>query len=203
MRNIHHWLKQGCFNAISTVAASMLTRWCFNPAWSLGLILGSLSQDFVCWGLFIFYPINQYFFLLLLSAYRFKIRKYTDTVKHNLYTRMTYNVKTDRKADASLRLHICRLIKVFTCPQIHYKIGLLIKVKNSKIRNWSNQALHPTQDIIWKSNRIQEPRSQHLPAGNHKATRNFFFVWFDSLRPLNNLSVMRDVFLGWTSTKLG
>ena len=30
------------------------------------------------------------------------------------------------------------------------------------------------------------------------------FVWFDSLRPINNLSVIkgRD-FLGWTSTKLG
>ena len=32
----------------------------------------------------------------------------------------------------------------------------------------------------------------------------FFFVWFDSLRPINNLSVIQGwVFLGWTSTKLG
>ena len=30
------------------------------------------------------------------------------------------------------------------------------------------------------------------------------FVWFDSLRPINNLSVIQGrVFLGWTSTKLG
>ena len=30
------------------------------------------------------------------------------------------------------------------------------------------------------------------------------FVWFDLLRPINNLSVMKGrVFLGWTSTKLG
>ena len=30
------------------------------------------------------------------------------------------------------------------------------------------------------------------------------FVWFDSLRPIYNLSVIkRRVFLGWTSTKLG
>ena len=30
------------------------------------------------------------------------------------------------------------------------------------------------------------------------------FVWFDSLRPINNLSVNQGrVFLGWTSTKLG
>ena len=32
----------------------------------------------------------------------------------------------------------------------------------------------------------------------------FFFVWFDSLRPINNISVKQGrVFLGWTSTKLG
>ena len=30
------------------------------------------------------------------------------------------------------------------------------------------------------------------------------FVWFDSLRPINNLSVIKgQVFLDWTSTKLG
>ena len=30
------------------------------------------------------------------------------------------------------------------------------------------------------------------------------FVWFDFLRPINNLSVIKGrVFLGWTSTKLG
>ena len=30
------------------------------------------------------------------------------------------------------------------------------------------------------------------------------FVWFDWLRPINNLSVKQGrVFLGWTSTKLG
>ena len=32
----------------------------------------------------------------------------------------------------------------------------------------------------------------------------FCFVWFDSLRLINNLSVIKGlVFLGWTSTKLG
>ena len=31
-----------------------------------------------------------------------------------------------------------------------------------------------------------------------------YFVWFNSLRPINNLSVKQgQVFLGWTSTKLG
>ena len=30
------------------------------------------------------------------------------------------------------------------------------------------------------------------------------FVWVDSLRPINNLSVIKgQVFLGWTSTELG
>ena len=30
------------------------------------------------------------------------------------------------------------------------------------------------------------------------------FVWFDSLRPINNISVKQGrIFLGWTSTKLG
>ena len=34
--------------------------------------------------------------------------------------------------------------------------------------------------------------------------RIFLFVWFDSLRPINNLSVIKwQVLLGWTSTKLG
>ena len=32
----------------------------------------------------------------------------------------------------------------------------------------------------------------------------FYLIWFDSLRPINNLSVKQGrVFLGWTSTKLG
>ena len=32
----------------------------------------------------------------------------------------------------------------------------------------------------------------------------FVFVWFDSLRPINNLSVIKGrVFLGWTTSKLG
>ena len=32
----------------------------------------------------------------------------------------------------------------------------------------------------------------------------YAFVWFDSLRPINNLSGKQGwVFLGWTSTKLG
>ena len=34
--------------------------------------------------------------------------------------------------------------------------------------------------------------------------KNDLFVWFDSVFPINNLSVIKgQVFLGWTSTKLG
>ena len=37
-----------------------------------------------------------------------------------------------------------------------------------------------------------------------KSQRIKIFVWFDSLRHINNLSVKQElVFLGWTSTKLG
>ena len=43
---------------------------------------------------------------------------------------------------------------------------------------------------------LSEANKQKLPFIN--------FVWFDSLRPINNLSVIKgQVFLGWTSTKLG
>ena len=41
---------------------------------------------------------------------------------------------------------------------------------------------------------------------NHKINVKMFclFVWFDSLSPINNLSVIKgQVFLGWTRTKLG
>ena len=37
-----------------------------------------------------------------------------------------------------------------------------------------------------------------------KKYQKFCFVWFNSLRPINSLSVIKGpVFLGWTSTKLG
>ena len=43
-----------------------------------------------------------------------------------------------------------------------------------------------------------------LSANNASCIYFCLFVWFDSLRPINNLSVIKGrVFLGWTSTKLG
>ena len=39
---------------------------------------------------------------------------------------------------------------------------------------------------------------------NQPIPTHHLFVWFDSLRQINNLSVKQGrVFLGWTSTKLG
>ena len=43
-----------------------------------------------------------------------------------------------------------------------------------------------------------------LKIGKNKIYCFICFVWFDSFRPINNLSVIKGrVFLGWTSTKLG
>ena len=40
--------------------------------------------------------------------------------------------------------------------------------------------------------------------GEWKKNVQILFVWFDSLRPINNISVKQGrFFLGWTSTKLG
>ena len=44
----------------------------------------------------------------------------------------------------------------------------------------------------------------HYPLTNLGKSKNFVFGWFDSLRPINNLLVIKGpFFLGWTSTKLG
>ena len=46
---------------------------------------------------------------------------------------------------------------------------------------------------------------KHIFLRNHIAIKSpYGFVWFDSLRPINNLSVKQGrVLLGWTSSKLG
>ena len=54
--------------------------------------------------------------------------------------------------------------------------------REEEAHNTSNQTLQTSNSIVWK----------------------ILFVWFDSLRPINNLSVIKGrVFLCWTSTKLG
>ena len=59
-----------------------------------------------------------------------------------------------------------------------------------------------TTDRLWYE--INIPYFSYEKAGIKKVSFVCLFVWFDSLRPINNLSVKQgQVFLGWTSTKLG
>ena len=55
--------------------------------------------------------------------------------------------------------------------------------------DWGKLVVHSSQTI----------QSTHKQANDQW----LFFIWFDSLRPINNLSVLKgQVFLGWTRTKL-
>ena len=51
---------------------------------------------------------------------------------------------------------------------------------------------------------IVTPKVYHYSTILKVVYAQMFFVWFDPLRPINNISVKQGrVFLGWTSTKLG
>ena len=66
------------------------------------------------------------------------------------------------------------------------------------IDSWS---LHPY--LLLFQLRFLSPKS-YLTSGNDIIFLHDLFVWFDSLRPIKNISVKQgQVFLGWTSTKLG
>ena len=72
-----------------------------------------------------------------------------------------------------------------------------IRVSNSldpdQTRHFVGSDLDPNSETVCKS-------YQQTTLGD----KEFLFVWFDSLRPINNLSIKQgQVFLGWTSTKLG
>ena len=63
---------------------------------------------------------------------------------------------------------------------------------------------------FWRSERCKELRHykrtfKHFHTNSMGPDKEIVcFVWFDSLCPINNLSVIKGrVFLGWTSTKLG
>ena len=61
---------------------------------------------------------------------------------------------------------------------------------------------------IWRKNLLDTIRlmsnSLNPDWAKCRARSLILFVWFDSLRPINNVSVIKGrVFLGWTSTKLG
>ena len=68
--------------------------------------------------------------------------------------------------------------------------------------------------IMWKVNmtkwvnflihKLRNPKAIAWHAPIFHSLLRVWFVWFDSLHPINNLSVIkRWVFLDWTSTKLG
>ena len=63
--------------------------------------------------------------------------------------------------------------------------------RENSVRGWYEYAVkiyEKTTTVRWTKNKVFL----------------ILFVWFDSLRPINNLSVIKGrVFLGWTSTELG
>ena len=106
-----------------------------------------------------------------------------------------------------------KLIKDLQYIQMHFKMLLqwkqtlwtLIKLL---LREQSNLGPYGLQYRLPKYNSRWESRWHLLSVANHGKTVQYYFVclfvWFDSLRPINNLSVKQEwVFLGWTSTKLG
>ena len=75
---------------------------------------------------------------------------------------------------------------------------------------WSWWSLEEFQNSchvgIWllEQNNICNFQSPCYPDASHHCSILLDFVWFDSLRPINNLSVKQGrVSLGWPSTKLG
>ena len=75
-----------------------------------------------------------------------------------------------------------------------YLVGLHLCLDNSQM--WYIPQFH-----IWLLKRINEIRATFRLQNLLTDNRN---VWFDSLCPINNLSVIKGlVCLGWTSTKLG
>ena len=59
------------------------------------------------------------------------------------------------------------------------------------------------QKCVWRRGR-EKYHTTTVEQHNRCAVTVCLFVWFDSLRPINNHSVIKGgVFLGWTSTKLG
>ena len=66
---------------------------------------------------------------------------------------------------------------------------------------WQSKNMCFVTAIIVMKHRVSEPNDRTFCRALVCCT---VFVWFDSLRPINNLSVIKGrVFLGWTSTKLG
>ena len=99
------------------------------------------------------------------------------------------------------------------------------KVKNNKKKNKEKLTIFPRHMRIWmvkkKGRKVAPTKFPLMSSTNGRTDRQAYFnsllltsaekstsivfvSLFDSLRPINNLSVLKGrVFLGWTSTKLG
>ena len=96
------------------------------------------------------------------------------------------------------RLNYVKVQKSYSKSLIHSKRTLVKRVKR-KINFLLSQPKH----MLWVLKRTVSVRRFFWAAKKYVKTDGYF-VWFDSLRPINNLSVIKGrVFLGWTSTKLG
>ena len=72
-------------------------------------------------------------------------------------------------------------------------------ILHSAVTSLSHLSLHCLSVTKWAT--ALQKQIQILYYSQHEIV---LIVWFDSLRPINNLSVIKGrVFLGWTSTKLG
>ena len=82
----------------------------------------------------------------------------------------------------------------------------MIKTLNKPIKQ-SNKTASYQRRTVWCNRWIPaKPKIRGPPPHStpNTLTKSGYFVWFDFLCPINNLSVIKGrVFLGWTSTKLG
>ena len=70
----------------------------------------------------------------------------------------------------------------------------------------SAESIHmdPTKQMQWWIGQLPNAQKGFLEIPWIQWLLEVLFVWFDSLRSINNLEVVKgQVFLGWTSSKLG
>ena len=86
--------------------------------------------------------------------------------------------------------------------KVWYRAGIELATPGSAVRH-ASVARHVTDRAtrMWGCEVCQD---KARPSKYSAWQGLSLFVWFDSLRPINNLSaILGQVFLGWTSTKLG
>ena len=92
------------------------------------------------------------------------------------------------------------------CKNLYKICGKQIVLSHRLINAFDLHYIHTIlSTVVVLSRNIKYLASSQQGFSCDKALSTLYdFVWFDSLRPINNLSVKQGrVFLGWTSTKLG